>query len=118
MSSFAEKLYEKKSFIYKVGNDYYAIGVNTFTKVTDSPEVDNIELLENALNKNNERQIVKYLEKISRIANTYRVDGKEHFKLQDRLIHFTEELEKNDVLAYNSLQEQVSKVDELMNKYV
>ena len=64
MSDFKESLYKKKSFIYQIGEEYYAIGANTFAKVTDSPEVDNIELLQNALQKGNDRQIEKYLEKI------------------------------------------------------
>lgn len=45
MSDFKQILYEKKSFIYQIGEEYYAIGANTFMKVTDSPEVDNMELL-------------------------------------------------------------------------
>ena len=55
MSNFKESLYEKKSFIYKIGEEYFAIGANTFVKVTDSPELDNIELLQNALKKENDR---------------------------------------------------------------
>ena len=51
MSAFKESLYEKKCFIYQVGEDYYAIGANTFAKITDSPETDNIELFQNALKK-------------------------------------------------------------------
>ena len=47
MSAFKESLYEKKCFIYQVGEDYYAIGANTFAKITDSPETDNIELFQN-----------------------------------------------------------------------
>ena len=70
MSAFGESLYEKKSFIYQIGEAYYAIGANTFTEITGSPEIDNIELLQNALKKENERQIAKYYEKITRIANT------------------------------------------------
>lgn len=32
MSNFKESLYEKKSFIYQIGDMYYAIGANTFAK--------------------------------------------------------------------------------------
>ncbi|MBQ5850085.1 MAG: hypothetical protein IIW54_04605, partial [Lachnospiraceae bacterium] len=84
MSSFKESLYQKKGYIYQIGNDFYAIGANIFTKVTDSPEVDNVELLNNAIKKNNERQISKYFDKIIRLANAYRVDAKEHYRLQEK----------------------------------
>lgn len=117
MSTFKESLYEKKSFIYQVGEDYYAIGANTFAKITDSPEVDNIELLQNAIKKDNERQIAKYYEKILRIANSYRVDAREHFKLRDKLFAFLDELEKNDKTSFDALQTQVSLVDALAEKY-
>lgn len=117
MSSLKERLYEKKSFIYQIGEDYYAIGANTFAKITDSPEVDNVELLRNALKKDNDRQIAKYLDKIVRIANTYRVDAKEHFKLQDKLYHFVDELEQKDPESYMALQSQLFQFDELMEKY-
>lgn len=117
MSAFGESLYEKKSFIYQIGEAYYAIGANTFTKITDSPEIDNIELLQNALKKENERQIAKYYEKIARIANSYRVDAREHFKLRDKLLVFLDELEKNDAQAFQKLQEQVSLLDELQEKF-
>ena len=116
MSRFKEILYQRKGFIYQVGEDYYAIGANTFAKITDSPEVDNIELLRNALNKNNERQIAKYLEKIIRIANTYRVDAREHYKLQDKLFHFIDDLEQNHIQTYNALQCQLALFDELVEK--
>ena len=76
MSSFKESLYEKKSFIFQIGEEYYAIGANTFAKVTDLQELDNMELLQNAFEKGNDRQTAKYLEKIMRIANAYRVDAK------------------------------------------
>lgn len=117
MSAFKESIYEKKSFIYQVGEDYYAIGANTFAKITDSPEIDNIELLQNALNKDNERQIAKYYEKIARIANSYRVDAREHFKLRDRLFVFLDELEKNDKTSFENLQTQAALVDTLAEKY-
>ena len=117
MSDFKESLYEKKSFIYQIGEEYYAIGANTFAKVTDSPEVDNIELLQNALKKGNDRQIAKYLEKIMRNANFYRVDAREHYKLQDKLFQFIDQLEASDEAAFSSLQDQVFRFDELCEKY-
>lgn len=117
MNSFKEILFGKKSFIYQVGNTYYAIGANTFSEVTDSAELDNIELLKNALKKENDRQIAKYLEKIMRIANTYRVDGKEHYKVRDKLFQFIDELGQKDEEALKSLQVQVFQIDELIEKY-
>lgn len=117
MSNFKESLYKTKSFFYQVGEDYYAIGANTFAKITNSPEVDNMELLQNALKKDNERQIMKYLDKIIRIANTYRVDAREHYKLQDKLFHFIDDLEHNDRQAYEDLQRQLLLFDELVEKY-
>lgn len=117
MSAFGECLYEKKSFIYQIGEAYYAIGANTFTEITDSPEIDNIELLQNALKKENERQIAKYYEKIARIANSYRVDAREHFKLRDKLFTFLDELEKNDAQSFQALQTQVSLLDKLEEKF-
>lgn len=117
MNSFKEILFGKKSFIYQVGNTYYAIGANTFSEVTDSAELDNIELLKNALKKENDRQIAKYLEKIMRIANTYRVDGKEHYKVRDKLFQFIDELGQKDKEALKSLQVQVFQIDELIEKY-
>lgn len=117
MSNFKESLYEKTSFFYKIGEDYYAIGANTFTKMTASPELDNIELLQSALKKENDRQITKYLDKIIRIANTYRVDAKEHYRVQDRLFQFLDELQEKDEAAFTSLQAQVVQFDELCEKY-
>ncbi|MEZ3460798.1 MAG: hypothetical protein K1W23_01250 [Lachnospiraceae bacterium] len=117
MSDFKQILYEKKSFIYQIGEEYYAIGANTFMKVTDSPEVDNMELLQNAVKKGNDRQIVKYLDKIMRIANSYRVDAREHYKLQDRLFQFLDQLETGDEAAFKALQHQVFCFDELCGKY-
>lgn len=117
MSTFKESLYEKKSFIYQIREDYYAIGANTFTKLTDAPETDNIELLQNALKKGNERQIEKYYEKIARIANSYRADSREHYRLRDKLFAFIDELEKNDNAAFEELQAQTRLVDELTVKY-
>ncbi|MCD8039382.1 MAG: hypothetical protein LUE96_09920 [Lachnospiraceae bacterium] len=118
MSTLKEELFEKKSFIYQIGGDYYAIGSNTFAKLTGSPELDNLELFRNALKKNNERQIVKYYEKILRIANTYRADAREHYKLRDRLYAFLDELEKNDEAAFRELQSQIALADELTKKYL
>lgn len=117
MSSFKEILFGKKSFIYQIGDTYYAIGANTFSEVTDSAELDNIELFKNALKKENDRQIAKYLEKIMRIANTYRVDGKEHYKVRDKLFQFIDELGQKDEEALKSLQVQVFQIDELIEKY-
>lgn len=117
MSDFKESLYEKKSFIYQINGEYYAIGANTFANVTASPEVDNIELLQNALKKQNDRQIAKYLEKIVRSANFYRVDAREHYKLQDKLFKFLDELEASDEAAFKSLQEQVFCFDELCENF-
>ncbi len=117
MSAFKESLYEKKCFIYQVGEDYYAIGANTFARITDSPETDNIELLQNALKKDNERQIAKYYDKIARLANSYRVDAREHFKLRDKLFAFLDDLQKNDAQSFQALQEQVSLVDSLAEKF-
>ena len=117
MGAFGESLYEKKSFIYQIGDVYYAIGANTFAQITDSQEIDNIELLQNALKKENERQIAKYYEKIARIANSYRVDAREHFKLRSKLLAFLDELEKNDVQSFQELQAQVSLLDKLNEQF-
>lgn len=118
MSDFKGSLYQKKSFIYQIGEEYYAIGANTFARVTDSPEVDNVELLQNALKKGNDRQIAKYLEKIMRNANFYRVDAREHYKLRDKFYKFIEQLEESDETAFRSLQAQVFQFDELSEKYL
>ena len=115
MSNFKESLYEKKSFIYQIGSDYYAIGANTFAKVTASQELDNLELFQNALKKQNDRQIAKYLEKLMRIANSYRVDAREHYKLQEKLFHFVDRLQETEEAA---LQKQVFLFDELCEKYL
>ena len=117
MGNFKENLYRRKSFIYQVGEDYYAIGANTFARITDSPEVDTLELLHNALKKGNDRQIAKYLDKLVRTANAYRVDAREHFRLRERLFHFVDTLEQNDKEAYQRLQEQLFQFDALMEKY-
>ena len=114
MSTFKESLYEKKSFIYQIGADYYAIGANTFAKVTASQELDNLELFQNALKKQNDRQIAKYLEKLMRIANSYRVDAREHYRLQEKLFQFIDHLQAEEEAA---LKKQVFAFDELCAKY-
>lgn len=114
MSTFKESLYEKKSFIYQIGADYYAIGANTFAKVTASQELDNLELFQNALKKQNDRQIAKYLEKLMRIANSYRVDAREHYRLQEKLFQFIDHLQAEEEAA---LQKQAFAFDELCAKY-
>lgn len=118
MSNFKESLYMKKSFIYQIKGTYYVIGANTFSKLENAPELDYVELLQNALKKGNDRQISKYLEKIVRIANTYRVDAKEHYRLRDKLFKFIDELEKKDADAFLDLQAQVFRFDELAEKYL
>lgn len=117
MSNFKESLYEKKSFIYQIGEAYYAIGANTFAKVTDAQELDNMELFQNAKKKNNDRQIAKYMDKLMRIANSYRVDAREHYKLQEKLFQFIDGLETKDKTAYQNLQRQVFQFDSLLQKY-
>lgn len=115
MSNFKESLYGKKSFIYQIGGDYYAIGANTFAKVTDSQELDNMELFQNAMKKQNDRQIAKYLDKLMRIANSYRVDAREHYKQQEKLFQFIDQLHEQESAA---LQKQVFLFDELCEKYL
>ena len=104
MSSFKENIYQKHGFIYQIGEKYYALGANIFAQITDKAEIDNMELLNNALNKNNERQISKYLDKVIRIANTYRVDAREHYKQQEKLYAFVDELERDHQEEYLKLQ--------------
>lgn len=117
MSGFKEDIYQKRGFIYQIGENYYAIGADIIAQVTDSAEIDNLELFQNALRKNNERQISKYLDKIIRIANNYRVDAKEHLKLQDKLSEFLDELEEHDIEGYQKLQKQVFEFEELFTRY-
>lgn len=117
MNGFVEDVYQKHGFIYQIGEKYYALGTAIFAEVTDTAEIDNIELLRNAVKKNNERQIGKYLDKIIRISNGYRVDAKEHLKLQAKLAEFLMELEQQDVEAYQVLQKQVFEFDELFARY-
>ena len=117
MSSLKESIYRKQGFIYQIGEAYYAIGANIFAQLTDSAEIDNMELLGNALNKNNERQISKYLDKVIRIADTHRVDAREHLKQQERLYAFIDELEKNQPEEYRKLQEQFTQFEEFFDRY-
>ena len=117
MNGFIEDIYQKHGFIYQIGEKFYALGADIFAEVTDTAEIDNIELIQNAVKKNNERQISKYLDKIIRIANSYRVDAKEHLKLQAKLAEFIEGLEKQDVESYQALQKQVFEFDELFTRY-
>ena len=117
MSGFKEDIYQKRGFIYQIGENYYAMGADIFAQVTDSAEIDNLELFQTALKKNNERQISKYLDKIIRIANNYRVDAKEHLKLQAKLSGFLDELEKQDIEGYQKLQKQVFEFEELFTRY-
>lgn len=117
MSGFKEDIYQKRGFIYQIGENYYAMGADIFAQVTDSAEIDNLELFQNALKKNNERQISKYLDKIIRIANNYRVDAKEHLKLQAKLSEFLDELEEYDIEGYQKLQNQVLEFEELFTRY-
>lgn len=117
MSGFKEDIYQKRGFIYQIGENYYAMGADIFAQVTDSAEIDNLELFQNALKKNNERQISKYLDKIIRIANNYRVDAKEHLKLQAKLSEFLDELEEHDIEGYQKLQNQVFEFEELFTRY-
>lgn len=117
MSNFKESMYQKKSFIYQIEDEYYAIGADTFAKLSDSAETDSVELLQNALKKNNERQIAKYLDKIIRIANTYRVSAREHYQVQEKLFAFIDELEKDKEATFLDLQRQAVQFDELFVKY-
>lgn len=117
MSSLKESIYQKHGFIYQIGQEYYALGANIFALVTDKAEIDNLELLQNALEKNNERQISKYLDKIIRIANTYRVDAREHYRLQEKLFSFLDELEKTKEEDYLKLQKQFIRFEEMFDRY-
>ena len=117
MSSFKENIYQKHGFIYQIGENYYALGANIFAQITDKAEIDNMELLNNALNKNNERQISKYLDKVIRIANTYRVDAREYYKQQEKLYAFVDELERDHQEEYLKLQKQFLQFEELFDRY-
>lgn len=85
--------------------------------MTDAQELDNMELFQNALKKNNDRQIAKYMDKLMRIANSYRVDAREHYKLQEKLFQFIDGIEAKDKTAYHNLQQQVFQFDKLIQKY-
>lgn len=117
MNGFIEDIYQKHGFIYQIGEKFYALGADIFAEVTDTAEIDNMELLQNAVKKNNERQISKYLDKIIRIANGYRVDAREHLKLQVKMAEFMQKLEEQDVEEYQKLQKQVFEFDELFTRY-
>lgn len=117
MSNFKESIYQKHGFIYQIGQEYYALGANIFALITDRAEIDNLELLQNALQKNNERQISKYLDKVIRIANTYRVDAREHYRLQEKLFSFLDELEKTREEDYLKLQKQFTQFEEMFDRY-
>lgn len=117
MNGFKEDIFQKHGFIYQIGESYYALGADIFAQVTDTAEIDNIELFQNALKKNNERQISKYLDKIIRIVNSYRVDAREHLKLQAKLSEFIDELEEKNIEDYQKLQKQVFEFDELFARY-
>ncbi len=117
MNGFIEDIYQKHGFIYQIKEKYYALGADIFAEVTDTAEIDNIELFQNALKKNNERQISKYLDKIIRIANNYRVDAREHLKQQAKMAEFLHTLEEQDIEAYRALQKQVLEFEELFTRY-
>ena len=76
-----------------------------------------LKILKNALKKENDRQITKYLDKIIRIANSYRTDAREHYRVQDKLFKFLDDLQANKEVAFNELQAQVFQFDELCKKY-
>lgn len=117
MSTFKENIYGDKRFIYQIGEKYYVIGTNTFTELTDSAETDIFELLHNAIKKQNERQMEKYLEKMIRITSNYRTDSKEHIRTKEKLYAFLEELENTDEMAYEKLQNQYVEYVELYQRY-
>ncbi len=49
-----------------------------------------------------------------RIANSYRVDAREHYRLQEKLFQFIDHLQAEEEAA---LQKQVFAFDELCAKY-
>ena len=63
-------------FIYEIDHRFYVIGENTFVELTNPAETDILELLQNAIKKNKDKQIEKYLEKMIRITANYRADSK------------------------------------------
>jgi len=117
MNELGEKIYEKQGFIYRIGTKYYALGANIFAEVTNQAQIDNLELLQNAMRKNNERQISKYLDKIVRIAATYRVAAREHMKQRDRLYAFLEELERDEPQQYRRLEQDFADFGEYFERY-
>lgn len=108
MNSFIESMYEKPAFLYEISGSYYVIGASVFSPVTDKAEIDNLTLLNNSRAKNAQKQISKYTDKISRIANTYRVDSKEYIKTRDKLYEFLEMLEKEEPQAFKKLEEDAA----------
>lgn len=117
MSNFRDSIFSGNSFIYEINHKWYCIGGNTFAELVNSDETDLYELLENAMKKNNERQIQKYLDKMVRITASYRVDAKEYLRTKDKLTVFLNELEKNHVNEYEKLQKQFLSYTELFQKY-
>lgn len=117
MSSFKENIYQGKRFIYEVEDKYYVIGENAFAELTNEAETDILELLQNAIRKNKENQIEKYLEKMLRITANYRTDSREHLRTREKLFQFLDELAADKEEAYESLQEQYMKYVELYQKY-
>ena len=107
MKQLTEELFQKTPFLYEIQGSFYAIGANVFCTVTDQAEIDYLVLLSNAREKHNERQITKYTEKISRIANGYRVDAKEYLKTRDKLCAFLTEVEKDDPAQILKLKNQM-----------
>lgn len=108
MKQLTEELFRKTPFMYEIQGSFYAIGANVFCPVTDQAAIDYLELLSNAREKHNERQITKYTEKISRIANGYRVDAKEYLKTKDKLFAFLTEIEKTDSSQILKLKNQMA----------
>ena len=111
MSNLIESIYEKTPFIYEIEGAYYAIGASVFCPVTDKAECDNLTLLASSRAKNNTRQIIKYTEKISRIAKNYRVDAREYLKTKEKLVEFLTKLETENPEAYKRFEEDVNLVE-------
>ena len=117
MSNFKENIYQGMRFIYEIDHRFYVIGENTFVELTNPAETDILELLQNAIKKNKDKQIEKYLEKMIRITANYRADSKEHLRTQDKLFQFLDELAENNEEAYEALQNQYMKYVELYQRY-
>lgn len=117
MSTFKENIYQGMRFIYEIENKFYVIGENTFVELTNPAETDIFELLQNAMKKNKDKQIEKYLEKMVRITANYRADSKEHLRTQEKLFQFLDELAENKEEAYEALQNQYMKYVELYQRY-